>query len=175
MIVEGRKIAEGLKALANRWKVKDLDTLKNKLEKYLKEQTTKLTAAKKEDILAALEDKVESLYVVIEQCQLDKKYTLTELNKHLDTIFADTVDEKTGKIIRQVFTGCTGHKSKGREWKKVFFYGFNRYNPSPWARKKEDVIQEKHLIYVMKTRAKESLIFVHVPTKAEEKAMLNGG
>lgn len=163
MVVEGRKIAEGLKALANRWKVKSLDALRTRLENHLEAQRTKLVAQKKEDVLANLEDKVESLYVVIDECQRQKKNSLFDLIKYLDEIFENTVDEETGKIIKQVFTGCTGHKSKGREWNNTFILGFNKYNPSPWARKEEDEVQEKNLMYVMLTRTKDRIIYVDVP------------
>jgi superfamily I DNA/RNA helicase len=49
------------------------------------------------------------------------------------------------------------HKSKGREWERVFILDFGTYMPSKYAKKDWQKIQENNLIYVAITRAKRYL------------------
>lgn len=165
--VEGREIGNGLIALAMRWKkAKSLTHLKDRLDDYLEKQVAKLTPKGEDAKLAAIQDKVETLGVIIEQCQREKKDSVSALVQHIQTIFADTIDD-TGKIIKQTFLLLTGHKSKGLEWKTVFWLDRLNTCPSKWARKKEALTQEDNLCYVMATRAIERLIEVVCPPKAK--------
>jgi superfamily I DNA/RNA helicase len=67
--IEGRDIGVNLLKLAHRWsRVNDLDTLRDRLGVYLDEQKTRLLAKKQEARYAQLEDQVECLLVIIEQC-----------------------------------------------------------------------------------------------------------
>ena len=69
-------------------------------------------------------------------------------------MFGDTKDGEKARVL----TLSTIHKSKGREWDRVFILGRTRYLPSPWARKEWQQLQEKNLEYVALTRAKDTLV-----------------
>jgi len=60
---------------------------------------------------------------------------------------------------------CTVHRSKGREWDRVFLVGRNQYMPSKYAKKEWEFKQEENLMYVAVTRAKKELVEVEVPVK----------
>ncbi len=153
--VEGRDIGAGLKKLALRWKVQDIDGLDAKLTKYLDAETTKLLAKKQEAKLVQVEDAVGTLRVIMEQCRLHKLYALQDVVDYIDGLFEDDV--------RGVLTLSTIHKSKGREWRKVFWLNRSSTCPSPWARQKWQQDQEVNLMYVAATRSKDQLVELTIP------------
>jgi superfamily I DNA/RNA helicase len=150
--VEGRDVAEGIKKLMTRWKVSSLDALETKLEVYLARETTKLLAAKKEAKLAYVEDAVETVRVVIDQCRLEGKHKVSDATDHVDAIFGDNV--------RDVLTLSSIHKAKGREWPRVFWLDRAGTCPNKWARQEWQLGQETNLCYVAATRAQQQLIEV---------------
>jgi DNA helicase-2/ATP-dependent DNA helicase PcrA len=72
-------------------------------------------------------------------------------------LFQDSDDPKKP---RNAVTLSTVHKSKGREWPRVFLLGQEKYMPSKYARQAWQLEQEMNLIYVAYTRAMSELIFV---------------
>lgn len=150
--VEGSDIGEGIKKLINRWKVRTLDQLLVKLDVYLARETTKLLAKKQEDRLARIEDQVETVKVIIDQCIADKKTLVTDATKFVDDMFDDRVTEKG------ILCLSTIHKSKGLEWERVFWLDRAGTCPSKWARQAWQQEQEVNLQYVAATRAKSELI-----------------
>ena len=95
-----------------------------------------------------MEDKVNCLLLLIVRTQL-KNGGLPELLAEIDSIFADSGDETNRIILSSI------HKSKGREWNRVFWMDLG---PSPWARKQWEIEQEANLCYVAVTRAKQELV-----------------
>lgn len=150
--IEGRDIAEQIKKLITRWKVSDLDALETKLDEYLQRETTKLLAKKQEAKLAVVEDSVETIRVIIDQCRAEGKETITDATAYVDSMFSDNV---TGLLVLS-----TIHKAKGREWERVFWLDRANTCPSKWARQAWQQDQEKNLMYVAATRAKSDLIEV---------------
>jgi superfamily I DNA/RNA helicase len=69
----------------------------------------------------------------------------------IDALFADGA---TG-----VLTLATYHRSKGREWDRVFLFEHYRRCPSKYARQDWQKLQEDNLAYVAFTRAKQELWF----------------
>jgi superfamily I DNA/RNA helicase len=61
------------------------------------------------------------------------------------------------------------HKSKGREWRRVFWLGMAAFQPSKYARKDWQIVQERNLQYVAGTRAMAELVHVHVTGNSEAK------
>ncbi len=57
------------------------------------------------------------------------------------------------------------HKAKGREWERVFWLDRAGTCPSKWARQAWQQEQERNLMYVCATRAKEQLIEVVAAVK----------
>jgi superfamily I DNA/RNA helicase len=153
--VEGRDIGQGLKKLATRWKVTTLENLEDRLEKYLDAETTKLLAKKQEAKLAQVEDQVETLRVIMDQCRSEQKYGMVDLLDWIDSLFADDV--------RGVLTLSSIHKSKGREWERVLWLNRESTCPSPWARQQWQMDQEVNLMYVAATRAKSVLVDLSIP------------
>jgi len=153
--VEGRDIGNGLKKLATKWKkVKTLAALENQLEKYLDQQRIRLLDKKKETAFQVIEDQVETLKVIIDECRKDKKDSIYEVEKFIDNIFADGIDN--------VMILSTGHKAKGREFNKVFWLDRAGTCPSKYAKKEHEIKQENNICFVISTRAKNQLIEIVV-------------
>ena len=147
--VEGRDIGEGLIKLTRRWKVQDIDQLHQRLEAYLAREVAKYELAKKEAQIQAITDKVETLYVLMENCAL-----VTDLEAKISNLFKDTDGDN-----KRTVTLSTVHKAKGREWDRVYILGFNKYMPSPWAKQAWQREQENNLIYVAITRSQRELVY----------------
>ena len=154
--VEGRDIGAGLIVLAKRWKVSKALVLRNRLEAYMSKQREKFMAKGQEEKAAQLQDKVDTLIVVIDSLQPTD--TVETVISTILGLFGDTPDGQQPKNL----TLCTAHKSKGREWHRVYLLGRNKYMPSKFARQDWQVEQENNLIYVAVTRAKSELIEVEV-------------
>lgn len=160
--VAGRDIAEQLATLAVRWKAKNLDEYLKKLAKYQDDQTKKLLEKKKEALVDRLVDQLDCLRVVVTECQRENKHKVTDLVKKIHSMFGEPDARKP------VLTLSTIHKSKGREWKRVFALGRTEFLPSPWAKQEWQQVQETNLEYVMITRA--MVEFIDVPAPPKEKA-----
>jgi DNA helicase II / ATP-dependent DNA helicase PcrA len=151
--VEGRKIGEGLIKLATRWKVKTVGTLINKLEAYKEKEIEKYKKKENESMCQVIEDQVETLAVFIDQCKVDDP--ISTLISKIQELFDDTENKK-------ILVLSTIHRSKGREWNRVFALGINHYSPSKYAKKDWELVQENNLLYVLVTRAKNHLTMVNV-------------
>ena len=151
--VEGRKIGEGLIKLAQRWKVKNVQQLIDKLEIYKEKEIQKYKEKGNDAKCQTIEDQVETLMVFIDQCAFDDP--ISTLVKKIRELFDDTENKR-------ILTLSTIHKSKGREFPRVFALGMDTYSPSKWARKDWEFVQEDNLLYVQVTRAKNHLTKVIV-------------
>jgi superfamily I DNA/RNA helicase len=156
--VEGRDIGLGLIKLARKWRCTGLEALLGKLALYKGQECAKLAAKGKEQQAAAIEDRVETLICMAEVCQTQGKHNITDLVSFIERLFGDTKDGDRPRVL----TLSTVHKSKGREWDKVYLLGRNKYMPSKWARKAWQQEQEDNLCYVAVTRAKRELIEIMV-------------
>jgi superfamily I DNA/RNA helicase len=157
--IEGRDIGAGLLRLATRWKrCKTLPDLREKLVEYMETETVALTAKNKEAKAAALQDQVESLIAVIDG--LGHTATVGDLRTRIESMFGDS-----DKDPRPMVTLCSGHRSKGREWHRVYLVGMNELIPSPFARQDWMVRQEENVAYVMVTRSMGELVYVAAPPR----------
>lgn len=150
--VEGRDIGLGLVKLVNRFNTNDLHDLASRLEDYRDKEVEKLIAKGKETAAEALSDRVETVQVMMEDKTLK---TVIDLQDRIYGLFLDG-DKET----KPTLTLCTCHRSKGREWKRVFLYGKEAYMPSKYARQAWQMEQEANLVYVSYTRAMSELILV---------------
>jgi superfamily I DNA/RNA helicase len=148
--IEGRDVANSIKKLMTRWKVRSLDALEGKLEGYLARETTKLLAKKQEAKLQQVEDAVETIRVIVEQCRAEKKTTVDDAVAYVDSLFGDKVSD--------VLVLSSIHKAKGREWGTVFWLDRVNTCPSKWARQAWQQEQERNLCYVAATRSKDVLV-----------------
>lgn len=165
-LIEGRDIADGLRTLATRWKrISSYSKLLDNLEKYEEREVNKYRIKEQESKAAAVEDKVGCLRVIITRAQNidpNAKNIVDRVCQEIDAIFA----KKDGQTIdkSKVVLFSSGHKSKGREWKKVVWL---QTGPSKWARKEWELEQEDNLCYVMATRAKEELVLVDISAEGK--------
>lgn len=157
--VEGREIGQGLIKLARRWKLKTLDKLLTKLEDYQARQTAKFMSRDQENRVQGVVDQVDCLRIVIGRCQSQNKHSIEDLVSDIENMFGTTPDGEQPKVL----TLSTVHKSKGREWKRVYLLGRAKYMPSPYAKKDWQMEQENNLEYVAITRAMSELIDVPAP------------
>jgi DNA helicase-2/ATP-dependent DNA helicase PcrA len=160
--IEGRDVGVGLKKLATRWKkVKTLNALEDQLDAYLEKMKTKYLAQRKEQAAQNVEDQVETLKVIMERCRADSKHTVKDVCDYIDSLFAENVNG--------ILTLSTIHKSKGREFKRVFWLDRQGTCPSKYARQEWTRQQERNLMYVAATRAQEALYDLDLPPELEKK------
>jgi DNA helicase-2/ATP-dependent DNA helicase PcrA len=155
--VEGREIGAGLKALANRWKVKSIDGLLVHLDAFQEREVKKFTDKEQPKRAADVVDKVECLRVIIGRVIAKGALTTPPqkaVNDEIDAIFG-------GDQNKPVVLLSSIHKSKGREWKKVVWL---QTGPSAFAKMPWEIEQEKNLCYVATTRAQHELVLINIQT-----------
>jgi DNA helicase II / ATP-dependent DNA helicase PcrA len=150
--VEGRAIGEGLLRLVNRWQVTTVDAFILKLEVYRDREVQKAMAKMNEAKVEEINDRVETLLQVCAAVTARQQTSLGAVREFVTNLFADDV---TG-----VLTLATYHRSKGREWNRVFLLEHSARCPSRAARQAWQQRQEANLAYVAITRAKETLTYV---------------
>lgn len=155
-VVEGRDIGKGLIELATRWKVKSFDTLEQRLEKFLERETAKYRAKEQESRAAGIEDKVQCLRVLIGRVRSKEGNAIDLLVAEINGLFGDTTNGQAKDVV--LFSSI--HKSKGREWNRVFWL---QTGPSGYAKMDWEKEQERNLCYVATTRAKAELINIPLP------------
>lgn len=155
--VEGRDIGKGILKLAQRFKEDNLRKIQPRLNNYLVEERDRLTQQNKLTQIQNLEDKCESLSLMIAQSLEDGGSTIEHLKKRIESLFGDTQGKQT------LLTLSTIHKSKGREWDHVWLWGRNIYQPFYYALRAYEkgitwpLRQEDNLCYVAVTRTKQIL------------------
>jgi superfamily I DNA/RNA helicase len=155
-IVIGKDIGGQIIELVNRWRsIKTLRTLRERLTAYLETETAKLLAAKKDAAADSLNDRVETVFAVIEG--LPKDATLDDLKAKVEQMFQKAPKgEQEKKRIRLM----TGHRSKGLEEDTIVIIGRKELFPSKFAKTDEQFQQERNLEYVMITRTMRRMIDV---------------
>jgi superfamily I DNA/RNA helicase len=154
--IEGRDIGNGLKKLATRWKsISTIPELEEKLEDWLEKEKERWLPKKKMSKVQEAEDKFETLKVIMDACREEKQDSISSVTAYIDNIFADDV--------KGILTLCTIHRSKGREWKRVYWLDRLNTCPSKYATMPWEKEQEFNLQYVAATRAMEELIDLYPP------------
>ncbi len=151
--VEGRDIGAGLIKLIDRFSsARTMTALRDRMTAYKEQQMHKLIAKGRETQAQAIEDRVDTILVIADACK-----TVEELKSKIVAMFQDAEGER-----KPTLTLSTVHKSKGREWRRVFLMGENIYMPSSYARQEWQLEQERNLQYVAYTRAKSELVLVNM-------------
>jgi superfamily I DNA/RNA helicase len=151
--VEGRDIGSGLLKLVDRWRrITGIGAFLDKLEDYRNREIQKALAKGKEGKVNEITDRCATLAVICEAVRAKGDQSLDGVRAFINDLFADNV---TG-----VLTLCTYHKSKGREWLRVFLFQHAARCPSKWAKQAWELQQESNLAYVAITRAQRDLIYV---------------
>jgi DNA helicase-2/ATP-dependent DNA helicase PcrA len=154
--VEGRDIGEGLKALAGRWKVKNLEVLVDRLNAWKERELTKAEEKKNDGRKQYIEDQYDTLMVFVNICRSKNLTTVNDVMNEINYIFRDTKEGERPDC----FTLSTIHKSKGREWETVYWLDRVGTLPSKYAKQAWQIGQENNLCYVAATRAKHRLVEV---------------
>lgn len=142
-VVLGRDIGKGLTDVVCQLGKSEEEVNIEKLESWYSEQYTKLSRAKREQALQALEDKFETI-----KCLFEHEVTYGGVISVIDKIFSDDVSGITFSTI---------HKAKGLEADNVWILPTKPFKGkiSEWQ-----AVQEQNLLIVARTRAKINLYFV---------------
>lgn len=151
--VEGRDIGQGLKKLIKKWKVNTVREVYVQADKWCTAEIASALANDSDARCESIEDKAATIKILADQCNPND--SIQAIFNLIDELFAETAG-------RKILTLSTIHRSKGREWNRVFALGMNRYSPCKWARKPWELVQEDNLCYVQVTRAKKHLTLVPV-------------
>jgi superfamily I DNA/RNA helicase len=156
-IIEGRDIGMGLIKLATKWKtVATVEDLRNKLGRWSQAEIARATDRGQDAQAAKIEDQTSTLFEIMSALPDDAHISSVEVA--INKLFGDTPAGERPKVV----TLSTIHKSKGREWPRVIWWGANAFQPSPYARQEWQQGQERNLMYVAATRAQETLVHVTV-------------
>lgn len=159
--IEGRDIGQNLLTYTYKWKVKDLNTFTERLNKHFSKEFDK--NIKNPSKLQLLEDKLETLIILIERCQYIQKTTVYDLQCLIKSMFSDSTEDNLPNVV--VLSSI--HKSKGLEFDRCFILGNDQFIPSKYAILDWQQEQEENLKYVSITRAKNELVYItDVPTKS---------
>lgn len=150
--IEGKDIGQNLITLTRKWKVKDLATFTLRIQKHYERESEKASKAK----LALLEDKFDTMMILIERCQSLGKHDVASLQKLISDMFSDNDDFKTPNVV----TLSSIHKSKGLEFDNCYILGMSQFQPSKYAVLDWMKEQERNLSYVAITRAKNKLVHI---------------
>jgi DNA helicase II / ATP-dependent DNA helicase PcrA len=151
--IEGKEIGTSLLTLVRRWKrIDDLNVFTEKLTKYFEKEFEKANYAK----MQLLEDKLETMCILIERCQDLGKNDLKSLEKLILDMFTDTIDGVTPNVV----TLSSIHKAKGLQWNNTYILGQEQFSPSKYANTEHAKEEEQNLIYVSITRAINKLTFI---------------
>lgn len=152
--VEGRKIGAGLIKLIKKWKVSTVGELYAQVDKWYSDEIASAMEHESGSRCEYIDDQASTLKVLADQCnRSDRVEVIIEL---IESLFGDTEDGDKKKVL----TLSTIHRSKGREWNRVFVLGMGTYSPCKWARQPWEMVQEDNLCYVQVTRAKKHLTFI---------------
>lgn len=157
--IEGREIGTSLLTLVRKWKrISDLTEFTEKLSTYFEKEFEKANYAK----MQLLEDKLDTMIILIERCQDLGKNDLKSLEKLILDMFTDTIDGVTPNVV----TLSSIHKSKGLQWTNTYILGQDQFSPSKYATTEHAKEEEENLIYVSITRAINKLTYItDVPQK----------
>ena len=144
-IIRGRDIGTNLLTIVRRMKANDIKDLNIKLEDYCHKEVSKLLDREKSIAAQSLQDKIDTIYALMEGTD-----TISCLEDKIENIFSDT---NVGVVFSSV------HKAKGLEAEKVYILE-PKLMPHPMAKHEWEKSQEKNIQYVAYTRSLDQLILV---------------
>lgn len=153
--VEGREIGQSLLQLTKRWKkANTLGKLEDQLISHRDTESRKMRAKGQAAKAAQIEDKVDSLLAVMDS--LGPQSGIFDLQARINSLFGDTIPGQPPRVT----TFSSIHKSKGREWNRVYLLGREQLQPARFAKQDWEKQQEANLCYVAVTRTKHELVEV---------------
>jgi superfamily I DNA/RNA helicase len=162
-IIEGRDIGLGLIKLAKKWKTATtVEDLRDRLGRWSRAEIARATDRGQDAQADKIADQTSTLFEIMSVLPDDAHISSVEIA--INKLFGDTPAGERPKVV----TLSTIHKSKGREWPRVIWWGANAYQPSFYARQDWQKGQERNLMYVAATRAQETLVHVTVEKKKRD-------
>lgn len=159
-VVQGRG-GKGLVTLAVKWgEDLGIGAVVSKLEAYKEHEAGKWDAKGDEERAESVRDRVDSLLDVAKKMGSSKK--AKDLASRMEFLLGLGRDVQSNVLK---LSSC--HASKGKEWRRVFLLGRNRYMPSKWAKKDWEIQSEQNLQYVSVTRSKHEFSDVMIPDDAQ--------
>ena len=155
--IEGRDFGKGLTKLVNRFekRAKNIDGMIRFLEDHKEKEVKRLTDKGRESFAGEVSDRIDTVLALITGVT-----TIAALKEKITNLFEDSTGNPKPAVVLS-----TVHKSKGREWNRVFILGYSQYMPSGWAKKDWELEQETNIIYVAVTRSMNELILVEATKK----------
>lgn len=144
-IIRGRDIGKSLVQFIEKFEADSLSTLEILMSEFETSEMERLLEKGKELQAAMLEDKIQTIRVVANECK-----SVQDLISKLKMLFDDS---NIGIVFSSV------HRAKGLETKNVFILK-EELLPHPKATKPWELVQEDNTHYVALTRSKENLYFV---------------
>lgn len=144
-MIRGKDIGASLINLIKRFETNDLGMFEVSLSEYFEHEYTKLLDKGKEMQALMLQDRVETLRFICNECS-----TVAELMSKIEMLFSDN---NAGVVFSSI------HRAKGLEANNVYILRPDLM-PHPKATKEWETQQEMNAVYVAQTRSKENLIFV---------------
>jgi superfamily I DNA/RNA helicase len=158
-VVEGQS-GQAIINLIQKWGDIGVQEFMDKMTVWEREQELKWQLKGRHDKVEMINDRCGTIRSIAGHMQ--EGDTTRKLVARVQMLFGD--DKQRENVLRL----CTIHRSKGREWERVFLIGRGVYQPSKYAVTDEEVQQEKNLIYVAITRVKEELVEVDVPAQRSD-------
>ena len=156
--IEGRDLGKRLASLpkqaTGQYLFRSLNELIVDVEDWCEEQCRLLAAKERLGQAELLKDEVACVTLLMERCLSQGKTDYADLDWMISELFDDDVD------AREFITLSSIHKSKGREWPRVYILGRSDYMPFFMATQPWEKQQERNLEYVAKTRAERALVYI---------------
>lgn len=146
--IRGRDIGNGLVAMLTRAEKKvgkQVNDVLNYLQRYVQQECAKLIRMRKEVRAASLQDQLETIFVLSEDCQ-----ATGDIKRKIQQVFSDE---------KQAVTFSSVHRAKGLESERVFILRPDLL-PFPKAEQDWEIQCERNVKYVALTRPKQALYFV---------------
>jgi len=159
-VVEGTS-GKSLISLASKWGELPIGAMLERLSEYRSLESAKWMKKNCEDKAEQVAEKCDMLRDLAED--MDNDLPVSKLISRIQDMFGEGENRKSCLRL------CTIHRSKGREWDRVYLVGRNEYMPSKWAKVEWEVQQEHNLMYVAVTRVKSELVEVIVPPKKQKR------
>lgn len=139
----GRDFGDQLKSMITGFNATSVEDFYKKIDLWLKRKSQYLEEGSAMD---AIMDKHECLKFFADSCD-----TVEDILKRIDDIFNTSNDG---------YRFCTGHKSKGLEWPRVFILDSSKFKMNRNGMKPMQIQQESNIFYVAITRPQHELVYV---------------
>jgi len=145
-IIKGKDIGQDLINYIDRFQCDELGRLDILMQEHTEREIARYLDKNKEMMAEQVRERYETIVEVARECR-----DVAQLVVKLKTLFSD---DDTGVVFSSV------HRAKGLEADYVFLYKEHELMPHPKAKGADELEQEDNLIYVARTRSKDTIYYV---------------